>query len=79
MPDLSKTPLQIKFKRGLRANVDKAAASYLGIQGEPAYTTDDKHLWVHDGSVFQPVPALDMAVVHSGDIVTSGGEIVWRV
>jgi hypothetical protein len=70
---------QIKFKQGVRANVDKTAASNSGVQGEPAYTTDGKNLWIHDGTAFQLVPTLDTAAVYNGDVVTYGGQIVWQI
>jgi hypothetical protein len=59
------------LKLGLRSRIDKTAASNTGQQGEPAYTSDTKHLWIHDGTVFQPVQTLDMAMVdEDGNVVT---------
>jgi len=74
---LNSQDYQIKFKRGLRANLTGVAAANLGVQAEPAYTADDKRLFIHDGSAFLPVPTLDMAIVNNGDVVTNNGEIVW--
>lgn len=60
---------QLRLKKGLIANLEKVAATLLGIQGEPAYTTDTKQLFIHDGTSFQPVQTIDMMVVHNGDFV----------
>lgn len=68
---------QIKFKRGVRTNLTGIAAANLGVQAEPAYTTDDKRLFIHDGTIFQPVQTLDMAVTYDDEVVVYDGEIVW--
>jgi major tropism determinant Mtd-like protein len=75
MSTLNRSTFQFRFRRGLKANI--LLTTTYGQQGEPGYTTDDKHLWLNDGAVFQIVPTLDLAVVADGDVVTSGGEIVW--
>jgi len=75
---LNKTNFQIRFKRGLAANIRAYATEVLGLQGEPHYTTDTKRLYIHDGTGNVAVPTLDMAVVSSGAVVTNGGEIVWQ-
>lgn len=51
---LNRQDLQIRFKRGGIADLSAVVAD-LGLQGEPLYTTDDKVLYVHDGSVFVTV------------------------
>lgn len=75
---LNDTSQQIKLKSGLRANLESTATSRLGVQGEAAYTTDDKQLFVHDGTSFVPVQTLDMAVVDEGNVVTNEGQIVYN-
>jgi hypothetical protein len=68
---LDQAAKQIILKMGLRANVDKTSASNSGVQGEPAYTTNDKRLWIHDGTSFCPLPTLDMALVdEDGSVLT---------
>ena len=78
MANLNKAPIQIKFKQGLVANINALATRNLALTGEPHYTTDTQKLYVFDGSNNIRVHGLDLAVVHEGDIVTNGGEIVWR-
>jgi len=50
MAKLNKNNLQIKFKRGVAANINTDATKYLASQGEPHYTTDTKQLYVFDGT-----------------------------
>ena len=76
MAKLNKTDFQIRFKKGLRANLG-VVANYFA-EGEPIYLTDSKQLFIADASyVPQPVATLDMAVVNDGEIVTNNGEIVY--
>lgn len=59
----------------------RAKTTYPMAQGELAYATDKKALYVADSQGagdFLRVHGLDMAVVSDGDIITSGGEIVWN-
>lgn len=79
MAKLNRNVLQILFKRGTRSQVELAAAAYMGIEGEPAYTTDDKHLWMRDSAVFRPVQTLDMAVCDSDAVICNNDEIVFNV
>lgn len=75
---LNRTVQQLKLKLGLRANLEKTATANLGVQGEPAYTTNTKQLFIHDGTSFVPVQTLDMAVVDEGNVVTNEGQIVYN-
>lgn len=81
MSNLHGTDYLIKFKQGTRSNLLKTATSNAGVQGEPHYTTDTKQLFIHDGTVVQPIQTLDMAVVDmsDGSIVTdmSDGGVVF--
>ncbi len=73
---LNKVNFVLRFKRGLRANLN-VVANYFA-QGEPIYLTDSKQLFIADANyVPQPVATLDMAITFEGDIITDGGEIVW--
>ena len=76
MTKLNKGNNQIRLKRGLRAALNTAATAYLGLQGEPAYTTDTKQLFIHDGANFRPVQSLDMAVLFDNQVVGFGNAVV---
>ena len=62
----------------VRSNLLSTAVSNSGVQGEPHYTTDTKQLFIHDGTVVQPVQSLDMAVCNLGEVVTNNDEIVFN-
>jgi len=70
------TDYQIKLKRGTNANIKGLAANVLGIEAEPAYTTDTGNLFVHDGSNFVPV-SIGAQVFYENDIVAYENETVW--
>ena len=76
MPDLNRSDVQIVLKKGLDANLEKVDTAALGIQGESAYTTDNKQLFIHDGAIYQPVQTVDMLVVHKGSFVFNDQEPV---
>lgn len=76
---LDQVAKQIVLKQGLRANVDKTAASNMSVQGEPAYTTDTKTLWIHDGTIFNPVQTLDIAVTYDDEVVCNDGTVVYNI
>ena len=65
------------LKRGLRASLHLLATESQSVQGEMAYTTNTKQLFVHDGTGFKPVQSLDMAVVFEGEVVTHNNLIVY--
>lgn len=76
---LNRTQYRIQLKFGNLANLDAVSTALFGIQGEPAYTTDTKQLFIHDGTKFEPVQSLDMAVMYEDEIVSNDDEIVWLV
>lgn len=78
MSNMHGTDYQIKLKQGTRANLLKTATSNAGVQGEPHYTTDTKQLFIHDGTVVQPVQSLDMAVTYDDSVVCNNGEVVFN-
>lgn len=62
MAQLNKTPFTIQVRRGLRSAL-LATTSYF-FEGELAFTTDTKQLFVGDSNYRAvPVQTLDMAVV----------------
>ena len=75
---LHKTDFQIRVKKGTRANLKLPVTELVGVQGEPAYTTDDKQLFVHDGTSFEPVQTLDMAMMFDNEIIGLDNEIVYN-
>lgn len=76
--NLHNTDYQIKLKQGLRSALLTTATSNTGIQGEPHYTTDTKQLFIHDGTVVQPVQSLDMAIVNNNEVVCHNNQIVYN-
>jgi hypothetical protein len=79
MGTLHSTDYIIKLKRGLRAFVELTAASNSGVEAEPAYTTNDKNLWLHDGTKFNVVQQLKLAVCYNNDIICYNNEPVYIV
>lgn len=68
----------MRLRRGLRSTLLSTSTFFL--QGEPAYTTDTKHLFIGNASYYPvPVQTLDMAVVDaSGNVVTHASAIVFN-
>lgn len=60
---LNKTNFQIRFKRGLAANVNTDATKYLAVEGEPHWTTDTKQLYIFDGTQNLWIPVADSSGV----------------
>jgi len=76
MTTLHKTTQSLRLKRGLRANLERVANYF--YQGEPAYTTDTKQLFIADANyIHQPVQTLDMAVCVDNEVVCLDNEIVF--
>jgi hypothetical protein len=75
MSNLHETIFTLRFKRGLRAAL-QVLTNY-GYQGEPAYTTDTKHLFINDGTEWKPLPSLDMAVSFDDTLILHNDEMVW--
>lgn len=67
---------QIRLKRNTKQNVLTTLSSS-GVQGEPHYTTDTKQLFIHDGTVVQPVQSLDMAMCYEDEIISFNNEVVY--
>lgn len=61
-----------------RANLLSEEVSNSGRVAEPHYTTDTKQLFIHDGTVVQPVQSLDMAVTYDDSVVCNNGEVVFN-
>lgn len=88
MSNFEDTDFQLKIKSAYnngtgftaitRSNVLSTAVSNSGVQGEPHYTTDTKQLFIHDGTVVQPVQSLDMAVGNNNEVVCNNNEIVYN-
>lgn len=74
---LNRTRYSLRLKMGVRANLDLVATAVRGIQGEPSYTTNTKHFFIHDGTKYEPVQTLDMAVMFEDEIVSVDDEIVY--
>lgn len=68
---------QVILKNGTRTNLEKTAASNAGVQAEAHYTTDTKQLFVHDGTINQPIQSLDMAVCIDNSVICLDNEIVY--
>ena len=66
---------QIRVKRGPRDNLDDKATAVLGLEAEPAYTTDTHQFFVHNGTRFVP-PNFDMLVAYENDQVFYENEAV---
>lgn len=73
--NLNKTEQQIRFKNGTKANLDAKATALLGIEGEPAFTTDTHQFFTHNGTRFVP-PNFDMLVSYENSGVFYEGEAV---
>jgi len=73
---LNKTPLKIRARRGVFADI---AAAYIK-EGEIVYTTDDKQLYVGDAdNNFNRVHGLDLAVMNNDILISNNDEIVYTV
>lgn len=75
MSNVHSQDYRIRFKKGLDADLDKTATANLGIEGEPAYTTDTHQFFIHDGTGFLP-PNFDMLVSHENEAVFYENEAV---
>lgn len=75
MANLHSQKYQIKLKNGTLANLKGKAAELLGIEGEPAYTTDTKNFFIHDGSRYLP-PNADLLVFYENEIISYDNEAV---
>lgn len=51
---LNNTDQQLKLKTGTASQIT-TVVNDLGVQGEPLYATDDKELYMHDGTSYVPV------------------------
>lgn len=55
MGKLHSQDYQMRFKRGLAANVDATATVNQALEGEPAWATDTQQMYVFNGTAFVPV------------------------
>ena len=77
MPRLHNTTFIIKFKTGLRKNLEKAVNYFL--TGEPVYCRDTGQLFIGGENYHpRPVQTLDMAVTHEDGVVVHDGDIVFH-
>ena len=77
MSKLNNQPFTIRVRRGTRSNIQKT--STYSVEGELAYTTNTKNLFVSDGSIFQPVLTLDMAVIDlTENVVCYNGQVIYN-
>ena len=53
MAKLNKGNFIIRFKRGLAAAINTAVTKAIAVEGEPHWATDDKDLYVFDGTANQ--------------------------
>lgn len=67
----------LRFRRGLAANIPATATINDALEGEPAYTTDTKILFVHDGSNFSP--AMPPLIAYENDTVFYENDAVYWV
>jgi hypothetical protein len=74
MAKLNKTDFTIRLRRGLRSRIERLDQYH--VQGEPGYATDNKTLFVSDGTAFQPMQTVDMLVCHDDQIMFHAGEPV---
>ncbi len=51
---LNRTTQKIRFFRGNATGIN-SNLNILGLEGEPLYATDDKELYMHDGTSYVPV------------------------
>lgn len=73
--NLNRTEQQIRFKRGLKENLDSVCTAVLGLEGEPAFTTDTHQFFVHNGTRFVP-PNFDMLVSYENEGVYNDNEAI---
>lgn len=76
---LNKTPVILRLSTGTQANIIKKLA--YGWQGEPAYATDTRRLFIFSTTEGEPFPThgLDMAVVDEDfdPVIDENYEMVW--
>lgn len=76
MSKLNNQIFTIVVRRGTKTN-SNLPATYSST-GELGYTTDAKTLLVSDGTIFNPIQTLNLAVVNLGEIVTHNDEIIFN-
>jgi hypothetical protein len=72
---LNRTPFTIRLRR-MTAQALSALSQYLQYEGEPAYSTDTKQMFVSDGTYFNPVQTVNLMMCHDDDLVFHLGEPV---
>jgi len=76
--NLNRVPYRLVLKQGLASDISGTAAKNNGVTGEPAYTTDTKQLYIHDGTEYVPVKAGALVLTDSngdewGVTIDTGG------
>jgi len=64
---------QIRFLRGTEAN----RTTFVPAEGEPVYTTDQKRLYIGDGSTLGGVPLFPEPTTITGSYTTAGNEDIF--
>lgn len=67
MAKLHSNNFTLLLKRGTLANLNTANNKSIAVQGEPAYTTDSKQVYIFDGTDFIPISARHAVVVKTAD------------
>ena len=58
MSQLNKTSFTLRVRRGTTAEITETSPVPYQLQGELAYSTDEKQMYVSDGTSFIPVNSL---------------------
>ena len=58
MANLHDQDYSLKLKQGLVANINTTATKNLAVLGELFYATDDEQLYIFNGTINVPLPAL---------------------
>lgn len=77
MARLNKTQLLIRAKRGTASQIKESNPAPYQLQGEFAYATDTKELYVSDGSSFLPVNYATNLVGVDNEVVMINNEAVF--
>lgn len=65
------------FRKGLASDIDSTATKNSALEGEPAYTTDDKRMYIHDGTEYIPVVRARSTAPSSASDTGVEGEIAY--
>lgn len=73
MARLNKTPLTLRVRRGTAAQITATSPAPYQKEGELAYATDTKSLYISDGSVFNLFRSLSEG--YNGEVLIDGKTI----